>query len=313
MVLAEDINLSTLAISDEQGGNTVNNSGPVNSGEASFSTSNNTGSENHFTTGSSTTDASSENQFTTNPGSGGGGGGGGGGGSGGSSGGSRRKTPAKPVAPVIPALPTACTPYLKEYLRFGWTNNDRLEVIKLQAFLQIVEKLEVPINGVFDETTYEAVKIFQKRYAKDILTPWGISEPTGFVFITTRMAINNIYCQRSTATNLDLRGVYKNRGGQTSSALVSKPVENNLATTSTTTITRLIGPLPESPKLVAGVGLTNFWQDFGGWLNLLFAILAIIFFILWLYERNRRIDATRAPPSNESPPEDYDGPQLFSS
>ena len=354
IVLAEDYDLSTLAISDEQGGANTNSPddsvpdasigtggtptppdvGAVNSGEASFSTESNSGSENQFITGSSddtsvggegnfltltnNSDASPEGQFTTTGGGGGGGGGGNNdnGGGGGGGGGGRRRTPVKPITPVIPALPPACTPYLNEYLKLGW-NNNRLEVIKLQAFLRIVEKLEVPLNGVYDENTYEAVKIFQKRYAKDILTHWGISEPTGFVFITTRMAINNIYCQRSTATNLDLRGVYKNRTASTNAVVtVVKPVDNNLVTTSTTTVStvaQLVGPLPESPKVVAAIGFADFWQNSCGWLNILLVVLAITFFILWITERGKRNDSNRAPPNDESPPDDYDGPQLFSS
>ena len=175
----------------------------------------------------------------------------------------------------------------------------------------------MPLNGVYDETTYQAVKLFQQRYAKDVLTPWGINEPTGYVFITTQLAINNIYCDRSTSNSLDLRGIYK-RGVESGRAPVIKPSDLNLGTSTPD----FIGPMPEGPEdvgqkesfwQVAAIGLANFWQDSCGWLNILLAILAITFFILWVRERNKRDDANRAPPGEESLPDDYDGPQLFSS
>ena len=84
-------------------------------------------------------------------------------------------------------------------------NNDPVEVRKLQLFLRDYMQLEVPITGFYDEITFEAVKIFQLRYLKDILTPWGINYPTGYVYITTTLAINNLYCERDPANTLDLR------------------------------------------------------------------------------------------------------------
>ncbi len=352
-VLPTSVDLSTLAISEEQGGantqapvsvdvpennggggggsNQSQNTDPVNSGEGSFNTDStgNSGEgsfntsdsslaisgEGNFTTGIGSADeVSPENQFTTNNGGGGGGGGnnddnGGGGGGGGG----RRRTPAKPVTPE---LPQSCPRYLNEFIKLGRANNP-LEVIKLQYFLRTYEGYEVPLNGVYDETTYQAVKLFQLRYGNDVLTPWGINEPTGYVFITTQLAINNIYCDRSTSNSLDLRGIYK-RGVESGTAPVIKPSDLNLGTSTPD----FIGPMPEGPHdvgqkeslwQVAAIGLANFWQDSCGWLNILLAILAIIFFILWVSERNKRDDANRAPPGEESLPDDYDGPQLFSS
>ncbi|OHA90451.1 MAG: hypothetical protein A3F53_01625 [Candidatus Zambryskibacteria bacterium RIFCSPHIGHO2_12_FULL_48_10] len=79
-------------------------------------------------------------------------------------------------------------------MRIG-ANNDPLQVIRLQAFLKAFEKFDyVTINGVFDEVTQMAVMEFQLRYKDDVLTPWGISEPTGYVYITTLGKINQILC-----------------------------------------------------------------------------------------------------------------------
>ena len=34
------------------------------------------------------------------------------------------------------------------------------------------------------------------RYSKDVLEPWGLLEPTGYVYITTKKKINEIYCSK---------------------------------------------------------------------------------------------------------------------
>ena len=79
-------------------------------------------------------------------------------------------------------------------MRMG-DNNDPLEVIKLQAFLKTFEHFDyVTINGVFDQATFQAVSEFQLRYKEDVLTPWGISAPTGYAYIRTVGKINQILC-----------------------------------------------------------------------------------------------------------------------
>jgi len=115
--------------------------------------------------------------------------GGGGGGGGGSSSGGRRHV----VAPVSNGL--ECF-YLRDYMRRDF-NNDPMEVIKLQAFLKAFEGYDsVTINGVFDQATFDAVSAFQMKYESDILTPWGHTAPTGYVYILTLKKVNEIYCQR---------------------------------------------------------------------------------------------------------------------
>ncbi|MEK7227507.1 MAG: peptidoglycan-binding domain-containing protein [Patescibacteria group bacterium] len=138
---------------------------------------------------------------TTPPTSGGGGGGGGGGSSGGGGGGgggggsSRPPTPSGQVLGVS-TISDFC-PYLTSYLRIGF-NNDPIQVIRLQAFLKAFEKFDyVTINGVFDEATLQAVNEFQLRYKDEILIPWGISQPTGYVYIRTLGKINQILCGTS--------------------------------------------------------------------------------------------------------------------
>ncbi len=130
--------------------------------------------------------------LTINPAGGGGGGvtppvstGGGGGGGG------RRH----PVVTTTTSTGLECF-YLRDYMRRDF-NNDPMEVIKLQAFLKSFEGYDyVTINGTFDQATFDAVSAFQMKYEADILTPWGHTAPTGYVYILTLKKVNEIYCQR---------------------------------------------------------------------------------------------------------------------
>ena len=129
-----------------------------------------------------------------------GGGGGGGGGSSsppsstsGRSGGSSRP-PTTTSGEVLGVTTANFCPYLSSYMRIG-LNNDTMQVIRLQAFLKVFEKFDyVNVTGVFDEATQQAVMEFQLRYKDEILAPWGISQPTGYVYITTLGKINQILC-----------------------------------------------------------------------------------------------------------------------
>ncbi len=87
--------------------------------------------------------------------------------------------------------------YLTDNLRIDF-NNDSQQVYKLQAFLQAYEYDYVDLTGNFDEDTLRAVEEFQTRHADDILEPWGYEpdEATGYVYITTRQKINEIYCNQ---------------------------------------------------------------------------------------------------------------------
>ncbi|MBI5817029.1 MAG: hypothetical protein HZB09_01235 [Candidatus Yonathbacteria bacterium] len=89
--------------------------------------------------------------------------------------------------------------YVKSYLKKG-ADNDPREVKNLQAFLRGVEKdTTVEVNGVFDDATYNAVSNFQAKYKDDVLTPWGVNTPTGYVYITTKRKINEIFCSTKIA------------------------------------------------------------------------------------------------------------------
>lgn len=91
-------------------------------------------------------------------------------------------------------VPTAsCDTYLTAFIRFGG-KNDESQVKRLQKVLNDFEGAELEENGIYDAKTLAAVHAFQTKYASDILTPWGSSRSTGFVFLTTRKKVNELYC-----------------------------------------------------------------------------------------------------------------------
>ncbi len=84
--------------------------------------------------------------------------------------------------------------YISNYLRINDDNNID-DVKKLQTFLRDYEGfINLKITGVFDQATFDAVSSFQLKYADDVLAPWGIDSPTGYVYYTTQNKINEIYC-----------------------------------------------------------------------------------------------------------------------
>jgi len=91
---------------------------------------------------------------------------------------------------------TVCNPLLTTYIRYG-EENDSAEVSKLQAFLSLNEHFDnIALTGTYDEPTYRAVHAFQRRYAADILDPWGVAQTTGYVYYTTQKRINELWCNR---------------------------------------------------------------------------------------------------------------------
>jgi len=87
-----------------------------------------------------------------------------------------------------------CNEYLQAYIRPNAVNNS-VEVIKLQEFLRdLGGSPNINVTGFYDETTIAAVRAFQSTYKSSILAPWGISQPTGYVYFTTRKLVNEIYC-----------------------------------------------------------------------------------------------------------------------
>jgi hypothetical protein len=108
--------------------------------------------------------------------------------------------------PIVPSLPTgqvlgaststapnSCTQYLTAFIKYG-QNNDASQVERLQTFLNTYEGDHLTVNGIYNAATMAATEAFQKAYGTDVLGPWGIKSPTGYVYLTTRKEVNEIYC-----------------------------------------------------------------------------------------------------------------------
>ena len=100
----------------------------------------------------------------------------------------------KQVTYTFVQVPPVCN-YLLEYIKLG-ANNNPVEVEKLEKFLNEFEGEDLPINGIYEQADYEAVKRFQIKYREDILDPWAHNEATGYVYLTTKKKINELYCER---------------------------------------------------------------------------------------------------------------------
>lgn len=90
----------------------------------------------------------------------------------------------------------SCDTFITAYIRAGKAN-DPEQVKRLQMTLKDIEGADLQINGIYDEATLSAVHDFQTKYSADILAPWGIEKSTGFVYITTRRKLNEIYCKKT--------------------------------------------------------------------------------------------------------------------
>ncbi len=88
--------------------------------------------------------------------------------------------------------PLTC-PLLNSYLRYG-DNNDPTEVLKLQAFLQRNQGLDVDVTGTFDLKTLAGVNAFQTKYLGEVMGPWDATRSSGYVYITTKKKVNEIAC-----------------------------------------------------------------------------------------------------------------------
>jgi hypothetical protein len=109
---------------------------------------------------------------------------------------------------------TSCM-YLRDYLKID-RQNDEIEVLKLQSFLNVFEGESLSYTGIFDQTTFDAVARFQSKYSDDVLAPWGEKVTTGFVYILTKKKINEIYCNSIfpiNATDQNEIDSFRNSGG----------------------------------------------------------------------------------------------------
>ena len=87
----------------------------------------------------------------------------------------------------------SCDMYVTSFLKFG-ANNDPAQVMRLQHVLKTFEDASIDEDGVFGTSTLDAVMTFQTKYSSEILAPWNIAKSTGYVYLTTRKKLNEVYC-----------------------------------------------------------------------------------------------------------------------
>ena len=75
-----------------------------------------------------------------------------------------------------------------------WGNNDADEVLALERFL-IGRGILISSDGIFWDDDFEAIKVLQEEFRSEILTPWGINNPTGYVGRTTIQKIQELSCR----------------------------------------------------------------------------------------------------------------------
>lgn len=187
----------------------------------------------------------------------------------------KKKTPEEP-------LPLPCELYLKKFIRLGYAN-DPFEVTKLEVFLNAFEGFDLPVNGIYEQHDFEAVSIFQKRYLGAVLTPWGITDSTGYVYITTTLTINQIYCRHTVGNDLNLRNVFPVYGPGGALEGVSNTPSATTTPSGEATTTPSILDLPELFE-AAAVGVLDFIKD---WWCLLIIIILILIIAYLLDERER--------------------------
>ncbi len=75
-----------------------------------------------------------------------------------------------------------------------WASNSIEEVMALERFL-IARGLLITSDGVFWNDDFEAIKQFQEEFRSEVLTPWGINNPTWYVGRTTIQKIQELACR----------------------------------------------------------------------------------------------------------------------
>jgi hypothetical protein len=92
------------------------------------------------------------------------------------------------------AATTTCGIYVDKYMRMGLKGNDVDAVKKVQLFMNNYMGSSLKIDGIFGPKTDAAVRAFQAKQFDKVLSPWGLTAPTGIFYLTTQTEVNNIMC-----------------------------------------------------------------------------------------------------------------------
>lgn len=93
-----------------------------------------------------------------------------------------------------------CSGYLNSYIRYG-NNNRTQDVERLERFLNEYENEDVDVDGFYSRADEQAVKRFQEKYRSEIMEPWGMTTPSGYVYSRTLNQINSLHCAYEYAHN----------------------------------------------------------------------------------------------------------------
>ena len=121
-----------------------------------------------------------------------------GGGQGTSSSGSRISNNSGSGGQVLGAATEICN-WDTNFLRRKWSGNVANDVETMQNFLNLEMNSGLAVDSIFGPKTEAAVNAFQMKYQADILTPWGISQPTGIWYISTTTKAKEIMCSEDVA------------------------------------------------------------------------------------------------------------------
>lgn len=183
-----------------EGGQTITNSASAAVGNGDPNVANNTATQSITPAAPPNTPPSGGNSGNSGSGGTGGGGGGGNGPVSGSFGVSDGRAGGMVLGAstttIASSTEESCDTYLTAFIREGRAN-DPEQVKRLQAVLHDFEGASIPISGIYDAATLAAVHTFQTKYAASILIPWGIGKSTGYVYLTTRKKVNEIYCKNT--------------------------------------------------------------------------------------------------------------------
>lgn len=200
---------------------------------------------------------------STPPSSGGGGGGGGGGeGGGGLPPGTALYTSTTTgsgagIAIGFSTTTESCDRYLTAFIRAGQVN-DTDQVKRLQRFLRDFEGAQVTENGIYDGATLAAVHAFQIKYGAEILAPWGIGKSTGYVYLTTRKKVNEIFCRNTKVFYLTVDELKKIEEGRAASTQTAGVPASAAQSASAASAAQPKTPATEATKNVAtGTGATT--------------------------------------------------------
>ncbi len=97
-------------------------------------------------------------------------------------------------APQGEVLGESCGIYINSHFKLGSSKNNSEQVKKLQTFLNKWLGSNIPVTGFYGPLTFVQVKKFQEKYGDDILKPWGLTGPTGIVYLSTVKKINQLEC-----------------------------------------------------------------------------------------------------------------------